>query len=181
MSARLLVACATKHGGTAEIAQAIGATARAYGLEADVVAAREVRSLDGYDAVVLGSAVYMGRWQGDAVALLKRREKELAARPTWLFSSGPTGGSPEADAAVDAVQADPGAMAPPREVARRVARIRARGHATFAGRVGPEMNGFLERWMPRGDWRDFDVVRAWAGRVARAVASPAAPEEPALD
>ena len=51
----------------------------------------------GYDVVIVGSAVYMNRWQPDALAFLRRFEAELTARPTWLFSSGPTGGTPEAE------------------------------------------------------------------------------------
>lgn len=57
----------------------------------------------GYDAVVLGSAVYVGRWLEPARELVDAHAEELAARPTWLFSSGPIGDPPKPEAD-DAVQ-----------------------------------------------------------------------------
>lgn len=85
-----------QHGATAEIAEAIAEMLTAAGLAVDVRRARQVRSLAPYRAVVLGSAVYAGRWRGDALRLLRRRE--LRDREVWLFSSGPVGedkGDPE--------------------------------------------------------------------------------------
>jgi menaquinone-dependent protoporphyrinogen oxidase len=169
---RVLVAFGSKHGGTGEIAQAIGKVLEARGCDVEVLPAREVHSPEAYDAVVLGSGVYMGRWQGDALNLLKRHERVLAARPTWLFSSGPTGGSEEAEAAVRRVAADPAAEPAVKEVAKRAERIGARGHATFAGWIIPEMGGIFARWMPRGDWRDFDVIERWAEGIADALREP---------
>jgi hypothetical protein len=58
---------------------------------------------------------------------------------------------------------------PPDSVAKLAKRIDARGYQTFGGRVGPDMRGIFERWVPKGDWRDFDVVRDWAERVADSV------------
>ena len=91
-----MVAYGTKHGATAEIADAIARTLSATGLEVDVQRAGRVRSLERYRAVVLGSAVYAGRWRRDALRLLRR--SELGEREVWLFSSGPVGedkGDPE--------------------------------------------------------------------------------------
>src|SRR5271166_550735 len=85
----VLVAYGTKHGATAEIAEAIGRVLSAAGLEVDVQRARTVRSLEPYRAVILGSAVYAGRWRSDAVRLLRRRG--LRGLELWLFSSGPVG------------------------------------------------------------------------------------------
>lgn len=167
MTSHALVAYASKHGSTAEIAELIGATLRDRGIVADVIPAREVRRLDDYGVVILGSAVYMFHWQGDATAFLKRFERDLPTRPTWLFSTGPIGGNPNADAKVAAIlTAQP---PPPGEIVKRAERIGARGHMTFGGRAGPEMTGFMERHMPRGDWRDLDAVRAWAHTIADAV------------
>lgn len=90
MTGRVLVGYASKYGSTAEIAEAIGKTLRAAGLDVDVQRAGDVHSLDPYRAVVLGSAVYTARWRRDAVRLLARR-RDLARREVWLFSSGPVG------------------------------------------------------------------------------------------
>ncbi len=165
MQSRVLVAFASKHGSTAEIAQAIGEALTDMGFAADVRPARDVRALEAYSAVIVGSVVEMGGWQGDALAFIKRFERDLAARPTWLFSSGPTGGSPEADAAVARAIASPETVPLPKNVAKLASRIGARGHATFPGKVGAGVGGLFARWVPKGDWRDFDAIKAWAHEV----------------
>jgi menaquinone-dependent protoporphyrinogen oxidase len=166
MTAQALVAYASKHGSTAEIAELIGATLRDRGFVTDVVPAKDVRRLDDYGLVVLGSAVYLYRWQGDAVDFLKRFRRPLEARPTWLFSSGPTGGDAEAEAKLTEVLA--AQPPPPGNVASLAERIGVRDHRTFGGRAGDEMKGLIERWIPRGDWRDLDDIRAWANGIADA-------------
>lgn len=172
---RVLVAYASKHGATAEIAQAIGEALNAMGLAADVRPAREVRTLDAYRAVIVGSAVQMDRWQGDAMEFVKRFERELQARPTWLFSSGPTGGSPEADALVARAAAAPEAVPPPKDIAKWAARIGARGHATFPGKVGAGVGGIFTKWVPKGDWRDFEAITAWARGIGTDLGRAIAP------
>ena len=165
MAGKVLVAFATKHGATAEIAQAIGEALGAEGLAVDVWPVREVRALDQYSAVIVGSVVQMDHWQDEALDFLKRFERDLMVRPTWFFSSGPTGGSPEADALVARALASPGAVPPPKEIAKRAARIGARGHATFPGKVGEGVGGIFAKWVPKGDWRDFDAIKAWARAI----------------
>lgn len=169
---RILVAYASKHGSTAEIAEAIGEVLRSRGDEVEVRPAAEVRELTGVEGVVLGSAVYMGRWMREGIDFLKRHQATLRDVPTWLFSSGPTGGSPDADAKV----AELGPVfegRPEGRVARLAERIFALGHVTFPGRVVPEMGGIFARWVPRGDWRDFGAIGNWARGIFRdAAASP---------
>lgn len=172
MNTHALVVYASKHGGTAGIAEVIGTTLRDRGFVTDVMPAREVRRLDDYGLVVVGSAVYMFRWQGDAVDFLKRFQRDLGERAVWLFSSGPTGGNDEADAKLAEILATQ--PPPPGNVAKLAERIGVRGHRTFGGRAGDEMTGLMERWIPRGDWRDLDEVRAWAVDIGNAMAVPVA-------
>src|SRR5512142_1172702 len=91
MDKKILITCASKYGATMEIAEKIGGTLRQAGLQADVLPVDGVGDLSSYQAVILGSALYIGKWQKEAVAFLKTHEKILADRPVWLFSSGPTG------------------------------------------------------------------------------------------
>jgi menaquinone-dependent protoporphyrinogen oxidase len=91
MDRQVLVACATKYGATAEIAERIGAVLRQAGLPAEVLPVGRVGDLSAYKAVVLGSAVYIGQWRKEAVKFLKANEAVLAEKAVWLFSSGPTG------------------------------------------------------------------------------------------
>jgi menaquinone-dependent protoporphyrinogen oxidase len=164
MTTRALVAYGSKYGSTGGIADSIGETLRELGIEADVRPAADVHKIDQYDLVVIGGGVYVGRWHGDAVAFVKRFEDDLLDRPTWLFSSGPTGGSPKAEADMARVIAEqPG---PPGNVAKAATRIGIRGHRTFAGAVTEGMGGIFARWIPKGDWRDPDAIRAWATEIA---------------
>ncbi len=166
MSERVLVAYGSKFGSTAEIAQAIGTALRVAGLEVDVKRAREVRSLEPYRAVVLGSAVYMARWRRDAMRLLRRRRRELAQREVWIFSSGPVG---EENAEPDEKQER---WTKPKRVQRLATEINAHEHVVFGGRVSEDAGGFLRKNMAKNtppelrDRRDWTAIGAWAKRIA---------------
>lgn len=88
---RVLVAYATRHGATAGIAERVAAALTTAGLSAKAQPVEDVKDVKDYDAVVLGGAAYMFHWLKPAVTFARRHRKELAARPVWLFSSGPLG------------------------------------------------------------------------------------------
>lgn len=88
---RVLVTAASKHGATAEIAVAIAQSIEETGHHAVVARPEEVLSIEGYEAVVLGSAVYAGHWLEESRGFVKRHRAALAELPVWLFSSGPIG------------------------------------------------------------------------------------------
>jgi menaquinone-dependent protoporphyrinogen oxidase len=157
----VLVTYASKHGSTAEIAEAIAAALREEGQAADCIAAGDVDGLDPYDAVVLGSAVYMKRWQGDARHFLRTHSKELAGLPFWVFSSGPTGDPAEDDAA----------WTEPKRTIAKAEKLGVRDHVVFGGRISPE-SGRMAKAMAEStpeeyrDRRDWGEIRAWAGHIA---------------
>jgi menaquinone-dependent protoporphyrinogen oxidase len=127
----------------------------------DVRPAMEVKSLDPYRAVVLGSAVYMKRWRADARKLLPRALRQAKVRPLWLFSSGN----------LDRLEHKPQSLAP-RGVLRAAKSPGVAGHALFGGRLPLEPSNFMERAMvkaaPEGerDFRDWDAIDAWARAIA---------------
>ena len=90
MNTQVLVAYATKYGATAGIAEKIGQILGQAGLHVEVLPVDRVNDLSSYQAVVLGSAAYIGRWRKEAAKFLKSNEKVLADKLVWLFSSGPT-------------------------------------------------------------------------------------------
>jgi menaquinone-dependent protoporphyrinogen oxidase len=151
----VLVAFASRHGSTEELARAIGGQLARAGLS-------EVDSLDRYSACVLGSAVYMGSWMPDARAFLERHGELLSTKPTWLFSSGPIG--------------DPLDGTDPFDAAGLVASVHARDHHLFGGKLDRRGLGLGERLMARvvgahdGDHRDWAIVTAWAIAISRALA-----------
>lgn len=167
---RVLVAYGSKNGGSAGIAETIGQALRAQGLDAEVRPAAKVRDVALYDAVVLGGALYMSRWHGDAVRFARRHARVLRGRPVWLFSSGPLDSS-----------ADEHDIPPVRAADRAGRLLRARQHVTFGGRLSAEVTGWVARRMVRdglcGDFRNPDRIRGWAGRIAAEVRA----DEPSPD
>jgi menaquinone-dependent protoporphyrinogen oxidase len=167
MDRQILVAYATKHGGTAEIAEKIGEVLREAGLRTDVLPVGRVEDLVSYKAIVLGSGVYIGRWRKEAASFLKANEQVLAKRPVWLFSSGPTGDGDPVEL-TDGWRL-PGALQPV------VDRIGVRDIVVFHGVVDEKKLGFIEKWMiknvkaPLGDFRDWDAIAAWAATIADAL------------
>jgi menaquinone-dependent protoporphyrinogen oxidase len=89
VSASILVGYATRYGSTQEVAEAVAETLRECGLEAEVQPLRDVRTLEGYSAVVLGASLYMYRWHKDAQRFLSRHRKALEERPVAVFALGP--------------------------------------------------------------------------------------------
>ncbi len=166
----VLVVAASKHGATAQIADAIAArlASRLPGAVVDRRAAEQVDSFDGVDAVVLGSAVYLGRWRQSARDLIDRHESRLRAIPVWLFSSGPVGDEPRPHEE-------------PADAARLVRRIGAVEHTTFSGRIDATELNLPERLVvravkaPVGDYRDWPAVEEWADRIAVTLAGLVAP------
>jgi menaquinone-dependent protoporphyrinogen oxidase len=89
MSASILVGYATRYGSTREVAETIAATLREGGLEIDLQPLRAVRTLETYNAVVLGAPLYMFRWHKDAKSFLSRHRQALMERPVAVFALGP--------------------------------------------------------------------------------------------
>ena len=165
---QVLVAVASRHGATHQIASAIGERLAGHGLRVVVADAEVVDDVERYDAVVLGSAVYAGHWLASARALAERLHGPLSTRPLWLFSSGPVGDPPKP--VEDAV-----------EIGRLLTDLGARGHRTFAGRIEREDLNLAERTVvralraPVGDFRDRSAVAAWADEIVAELAALPAP------
>lgn len=167
METRVLVAYGTKYGATAGIAEKIGQVLREAGLAVDVQPAGQAGDPAAYGAVVLGSAVYIGRWRKEAARYLKTHEAALAQRPVWLFNSGPLGQGNAAEQA--------GELGFPKSLRPIADRIAVRDVAVFFGAVDLDRLNPLERWMlknvksPSGDFRDWDAIAAWAAGIAAAL------------
>jgi menaquinone-dependent protoporphyrinogen oxidase len=167
---KVLVSAASKHGATSEISEEIGRGLRETlnerggdEVSVDVRPAEQVSSVDDYDAVVLGSAVYAGHWLQSARELAERHAETLSERPTWIFSVGPIGDPPKPEE-------------DPVDVASVLEATRARDHRIFAGKLDKSRLGFAEKAIvlalraPEGDFRDWDAVGDWTREIARELA-----------
>ena len=156
---KVLVSAASKYGATSEIAQAVADVLAERGCEVTVLPPEAVGAVAEFDAVVLGSVVYMGQWMKPARELAERQGATLAARPVWLFSSGPVGEPAKpADNPVD--------------VTKISAATGARDHQIFTGKLVKKRLSFPDRAMAsairaaEGDFRNWADIRAWATSVA---------------
>jgi len=180
---RVLVAYASRHGATQGIAERIAETLRAAGIDAKAQPVASVKSVAGYDAFVIGSAAYLFHWLKEAVDLVRRDRGVLAGKPVWLFSSGPLGTE-----ALDAQGRDQKVAAVPKEFPALAESVHARDHRVFFGAYQPDRKpiGFTERLvrlmpaarntLPKGDFRDWPEIEAWAGAIAQELRKPIASE-----
>lgn len=168
---KVQVICGTRLGATRQIADRIAHRLREAGLEASSMASEEVAGEPAADAFVLGSGVYAGHWQKAIAKFAWDNSSTLRQRPVWLFSSGPVG--------------DAAARAEPTET-REVGQLRrlldARDHRVFAGALdrdtidGSDLNRLerviTRRFIPEGDWRDWDSIDGWADQIASSLMGP---------
>ncbi len=158
MPAHVLVAYASKLGSTAEIAETIAQVLRDAGYHAAALPAREITSLDSWDAVVLGSALYSAYWQRDARRFVDRFREELKARPLWLFSGGP----------LDRRLARADQPITP-DGAQLTAGLDARAHRTFGGRLVPDADVPPQVLQTHrfGDFRDWQKIVDYGYRIGQ--------------
>ena len=169
---RVLVTYGSHLGSTGVIAERIGAVLAERGLDVTVLPVSNAfarQGILGFDAFVVGGGTYGGRWHPDAVALVRRHADVLASKPTWLFSSGPLGSQPVADARE------------PAEMRELVALVKPRAHVVFAGaherdtvdgsELGRLERFIAKRFIPEGDWRDWPAIEAWAHSIALELAA----------
>lgn len=161
----VLVAYASKYGATKEIAEKIADVLVDAGLKTELHPVEEIRDLAGVEAVILGSAVYIGQWRQEAAEWLKNYQEPLSRLPVWLFSSGPTG------------EGDPSELMQgftfPEALKSAADHIQPRAIAFFHGVLDRNKLSIGERAIvrmlkaPVGDFRNWDSITAWAGRIAR--------------
>jgi menaquinone-dependent protoporphyrinogen oxidase len=149
---RVLVAYATRHGSTREVAEAVATAIQAAGGRVEVAPAAAVRKPPrGFDLVILGGSIYSGRWHRDAHRFLKRHRAALAPVPVAVFGMGPRRGEQLAWQRSRA-QLD-------RALARRDWLVPI-ASAVFGG-ADPAGGGHR----PRRDQRDWAVIGDWARQL----------------
>ncbi len=167
MSTLVLVAYATRYGSTQQVAEAVAATLREGGLAVDLSPMRQVRSLEGYRAVVLGAPLYIGAWHKDALNFLSRHQEALTRRPVAIFALGPLHDD-EKEREGSRAQLD-------KELAK-FPWLTPVALEVFGGKYDPVKLGFSDKLIaslpasplhnaPASDVRDWTAICAWAGSL----------------
>ena len=155
---KVLVAYASRYGSTAEVAQAIGQELCSRGQAAEVRNVEEVQDLAAYDAVVVGSAIRMGRWLPPATAFVQKNGAALRNLPVAFFTvhmlaTDDSDASRQQRAAYTAAERD---------------LVQPAAEAFFTGAIDPQKLNLMERMMvkmvksPTGDLRNWEAIRSWA-------------------
>lgn len=190
-TARILVAYATRHGSTAEVAEAVGAELRDADVDVTVAQIGGGLRAEGYDAVVVGGPMIMG-WHRDAARFLTKNAAALADRPTACFATAasltqtpgePVGGVP--------LFRDPWLVKAPRRADHLTFKerytspqhylggivgphrgVRFVGVAFFGGSVDLTKMNLLEKLFVMlivaaapGDLRNWDAVKEWSREI----------------
>lgn len=154
---KILVTASGRYGSTQEIAESIGEIIANHGHDVSVIPSSEVETVDGFEVVMLGGAVYAGQWLRDGRELIKRVGDNLADLPLYIFSSGPIGESMKKE--------------PPPLMIEILEPLRARDHAIFGGKLDRTHLFIGDKAIAQslsaedGDYRDWDEITAWAEKV----------------
>jgi menaquinone-dependent protoporphyrinogen oxidase len=166
----VLVTYATRYGSTQEVADAVASALREAGLAVDLQPVKQVRSLEGYGAVVLGAPIYIGSFLKDAQRFLAAHGGALGGRPLAVFAVGPIGGTP----------GDEGWQGARQQLDQQLQKIPGLAPVAvelFGGKYDPAKLHFTDRLLailpasplhnlPANDSRDWTAIRAWAGDLA---------------
>ena len=155
----ILLAYASRFGSTQEVAETIATELRKDGLRVDIQPMQEVKSLDHYDAVALGAAIYNAKWHHEAHLFVSQHQEALSQLSVAIFTLGPLS---------------------PSEAAKRNSRrqldmelakypwLKPVAIEIFAGKYDPSKPGlnFFERFLPARDYRNWEAIRTWADALA---------------
>jgi len=171
---KVVVVYASKHGSTQGIAEFIAEKLRQHGVQADARSVSDAPNPRDYDAIVIGSAVYMEHWLNEAVEFVRGNRTDLAGRPVWLFSSGPL------KLESVAISTDDPKLEP-KEIPEIREAIHPMDHRVFFGALDPGKLGFMHRTLrklpagraalPEGDFRNWSDIEAWTTGIARELGS----------
>jgi menaquinone-dependent protoporphyrinogen oxidase len=153
----VLVVYATRYGSTASVARAVGDRLGQHGLRVDLSPAHEIDSVRPYDAVVIGGALYMGRWHRDARRFVHRHRAALTRIPVAVFGMGPISGTePDVDGSREQLE----------RALTHVPELVPIDVAIFGGVIDPaRLHSPLSR-MQAYDGRDWDEIERWSDELA---------------
>lgn len=169
MMMNVLVTYASLYGATKEVAESIAAAMRRNGFIVEVRDVATVKSVEAYDAIVLGTPLYVGRWRKEAHTFLDNLREQLVVRPVAIFSLGPI--SADEKEMQDARQQFDNELA-------KYTWLKPIATDVFVGKYNPDKLGFAHRLLaripgsplhdlPASDLRDWQLIEDWATDLAQ--------------
>jgi menaquinone-dependent protoporphyrinogen oxidase len=158
MNDKVLIAYASKCGSTGEIARALAAELTKRGKSVDVQLANKVNALDGYGAVIVGSAIRMGSWLPEAVQFVERNAAALKQLPTAFFTTHMLNADDSAESRA--------ARAAYLDSVHKF--MTAQSEVFFTGKLEMAKMSWFDRFISQAmkakdeDKRDWGAIRAWA-------------------
>lgn len=158
----ILVCYATRYGSTADIARIVGKELEATGHHVVVSPIGAVQDPAEYDAIVIGSPLYMGKWLAEARDFVSRFRFPLKDLPVAVFSVGYS----LKDRTMEHLKSGEDAL----EAVRVFITPMSAGF--FPGKVDPDQISSADRAVIQlgrvtpGDFRDEQIVRSWARDLA---------------
>ena len=163
MDHKILIAYASKHSATKEIAERIGFILSSGNLNVTIASVENVRNISQFTVIILGSAVYFGQWRMSAVKFLKDHKSILLTKKVWLFSSGPLGRGP-----IHKLNSYWDFQASLNDL---LLSVKPAGIETFHGVINKSKINYLEKEMlqqmriPLKDYRRWDQIQTWAQTI----------------
>jgi menaquinone-dependent protoporphyrinogen oxidase len=158
---KVLVAYASQYGSTGGVADAIGKELCNRSAAVDVCMLKNVGDLNEYRGVVVGSAIYRGKWLPEAVDFVERNRAALQQVPVVYFLVCMTMREPtEGNRRKALAYLDP--------VLKAVPQVQPVKVGTFAGALSysnlslPIKVIMTLKGAPEGDFRRWDAISAWA-------------------
>ena len=163
MNNKILVTYASRNGSTQGVAEAVGKTLSAGGLQVDVLPMDTVSDLTPYQAVVAGSAIQGQQWLPEAMQFMQANQSALARRPFAAFLVCMTLAMKKGDYR----QQVSGWLAPVRALVNPVSEglfagaLDIRKIPSFSDRLKFRFSVLIGVWS-EGDHRNWQAIRAWA-------------------
>jgi menaquinone-dependent protoporphyrinogen oxidase len=157
----ILIAYASAYGSTGGVAEAIGKELCRKGAKVDVFLMKNVKNLSSYQGVVVGSAIYRGKWMPEAVNFVRGHAEILQQVPVAYFMVCMTMRQPTEENRRKALAfLDP--------VLQTIPQVKPVDIAPFAGAMHYNNLSWLNKTViqskggSEGDFRDWKAIQTWA-------------------
>jgi len=165
---KILVAYASKFGTTGEVAEAIGDVLCQDGNTVETKWIKNVKDINNYDAVIIGSAIQYENWMPEAREFVKNNQDILKNMPVAYFITCMPLSRKEEGAMQQAIEYSD-------KLCALVPQVKPVSVGRFAGVLDyskiPFLLGIIVRGVmaihkvKEGDYRDWNAIRLWAKSI----------------